>query len=361
LQGGAGFWSPAFNNKIGWGTDGDRSRRRKKTMMQSCALCRYGRLFGGLAVAAFVLLSVMAGAQNYPTHTVRIVVPFPAGGLNDTAARLLQPHLEKALGQTVIVDNRPGASGAVGTDAVAKATPDGHMLVVVASSHTVTPATNPKLPYNTERDLAPIAMIGKNPLLFVVNAKVPAKTLPEFVTLAKQNPGKFNYSSPGAASQTHLVTELLSATAGIKMQHIPYRGGTPAILAVVQDDAQFSVISPLVALPHLQAGTVRAIAAGSLTRDAQFPDLPTVAESGYPGFEAIQWVGILTAAGTPKPVIDRINAEVNRAIRDPDLVAKLALQGVSPAGGTPEEFQKLITTEIRNWTAAARTANIKME
>lgn len=315
-----------------------------------------------LALAVFPLFVVGAvHAQTYPTQTIRIIVPFPAGGLNDTTARLLQPYLEKALGQTVIVDNRPGASGAVGTDAVAKATPDGHTLVVVASSHTVAPATNPKLPYDTERDLASIALLARNPLLFVVNAKVPAKTLAEFIALAKENPGKFNYSSPGAASQTHLVTELLSGTAGIKMQHIPYRGGAPAMLAVVQGDAQLSVISPLAALPHMQAGTVRAIAAGSLARDKQFPDLPTVAESGYPGFEAIQWVGMLTAAGTPKPIIDRINAEVNRALREPDLITKLAAQGVSPAGGTPEAFQKLIATEIRNWTAAARAANIKME
>jgi tripartite-type tricarboxylate transporter receptor subunit TctC len=323
--------------------------------------CQLGRLVGGVAVMGVILVAAFAGAQTYPTHTIRIVVPFPAGGLNDTTARLLQPYLEKALGQTVIVDNRPGASGSVGTDAVAKATPDGHTLVVVASSHTVVPVTNPKLPYNTERDLAPIALLVKNPLLFVVNAKLPVKTLPEFIALAKENPGKFNYSSPGAASQTHLLTELLSRTAGITMQHIPYRGGAPAMLAVVKGDAHLSVISPLASLPHIQAGTVRAIAAGSLTRDKQFPDLPTVAESGYPGFEAIQWVGMLTAAGTPKAVVERINAEVNRALRDPDLIAKFAAQGVSPAGGTPDEFQKLITTEIKNWTAAVRAANIKVE
>src|SRR5262249_39812139 len=154
------------------------------------------------------LASGTASAQNYPNRTVRIIVPFPPGGLVDTSARLIQPYLEKALGQTVIVDNRPTASGIVGTDAVAKAQPDGHTLLMVASSHTVTPATNPKLPYDTERDLAPIAILGKNPLLFVVNAKVPAKTLGEFVALAKASPGKFNYATPGAASQSHLVTEL---------------------------------------------------------------------------------------------------------------------------------------------------------
>jgi tripartite-type tricarboxylate transporter receptor subunit TctC len=261
----------------------------------------------------------------------------------------------------VIVENRPAASGIVGTEAVAKAPPDGYMLLMVASSHTVIPATNPKLPYDAEHDFAPIAIVGKNPLLFVINAKLPAKTLGEFVALAKASPGKLNYATPGAASQSQLVTELFDQRAGISMQHIPYKGGAPAMMATVAGETQFAVISPLVSMPHIQSGTLRAVAAGSLARDAQFPDLPTVAESGYPGFEAIQWVGLLTTAGTPRPIVERLNAEVNRAIRDPDLVAKLALQGISPAGGTPEDFQKLISTEIHNWTGVAKAANIKAE
>jgi tripartite-type tricarboxylate transporter receptor subunit TctC len=316
----------------------------------------------GLMAALVLVLGVTAAnAQTFPNRVVRIVVPFPAGGLNDTVARLLQPHLEKALGQTVIVDNRAGASGILGTDAVAKSAPDGHTLVMVASSHTVTPATNSKLPYNTENDLASVVMVGKSPLLFVVNAKVKAKTLPEFIALAKASPGKLNYATPGAASQSHLVTELLSARTGIKMQHIPYRGGAPAMTAVIAGDTEFAVISTLLSLPHIQAGTVRAIAVGSLTRDPQFPDLPTVAESGVPGFEAIQWVGLLAAAGSPRPIVDRLNAEVDRALRDPDLIAKLAQQGINPAGGTPEDFQKVISSEIRQWTEVARAANIKAE
>ena len=317
--------------------------------------------------ALFALLTAVlswvpiAQAQTYPDRPVRIVVPFPAGGLNDVVARIIQPHLEKAFGQPVIVDNRPGASGAVGADAVAKAPPDGHMLLVVASSYTVVPATNPKLPFNSERDLAAVALLGRNPLLFVTGAKVPAKSLGEFVALAKQEPGKLNYSSPGAASQTHLVIELFSRTAGIKLQHIPYRGGAPAVMALVTGDAQLTAISPLVSMPQIQAGTLRALAAGSLARDPQLPDLPTVAEQGFAGFEAIQWVGLLTTAGTPKPVIDRINGEVNRALRDADVIAKLAAQGISPAGGKPEEFQALIASEIRTWTETARAANIKVE
>jgi tripartite-type tricarboxylate transporter receptor subunit TctC len=318
-------------------------------------------LLRGSVLLAAACCAIAASAQTFPNRTIRLIVPFPPGGLNDTAARLIQPYLEKSLGQPVIIDNRPAASGIVGTDAVAKAQPDGHTLLMVASSHTVVPATNPKLPYDADKDFAPVAMVGRNPFLFIVNAKVPAKTLGEFVALAKASPGKLNYATVGAASQSHLVTELFSQRAGIKLQHIPYRGGAPAILATVQGDTEFTVISPLASLPHVQSGALRAIAVGSLTRDPQLPDLPTVAESGFPGFEAIQWVGLLTTAGTPKEIVARLNAEVNRAIRDADMIAKLAAQGMSPAGGTPEDFHKVIVTEIRNWTETARAANIKAE
>ena len=171
---------------------------------------------------------------------------------------------------------------------------------MVASSFTVIPATHPNVPYDAERDLAPIVMVAKNSLLFLVNPKVPAKSLAEFVALAKADPGKFNYASPGAATQTHLVVELFSQRAGIKLQHIPYRGGAPAMTAMVAGDTQFTAISTLLSLPQIQSGALRAIASGSLTRDPQLPDLPTVAEQGFPGFEAIQWIGLLTTAGTPE-------------------------------------------------------------
>jgi len=329
-------------------------------MVQSDAFRR--QLCGALAGALMLMLGSAPGVtQTWPDRPVRIVVPFPPGGLNDTVARLIEPHLERALGQPVVVDNRPAASGIVGTDAVAKAPPDGHMLLMVASSYTVIPATNSKLPYDSERDLQPVIMVGKNPLLFVVNAKVPAKTLPEFVTLAKASPGKFNYASPGAASQNNLVIELFSRAAGIKLQHIPYRGGAPAVMATVAGDAALTAISPLASLPQIEAGNLRALAAGSLARDRQFPDLPTIAEQGFPGFEAIQWVGLLTTAGTPKAIVERLNSEVNRALRDPDVLAKLAAQGISPAGGSAEDFQATIAREIRKWTEVARAANIRVE
>jgi tripartite-type tricarboxylate transporter receptor subunit TctC len=302
-----------------------------------------------------------ADADTYPSRPVRLIVPFAAGGLNDVVARLVAPHLERALGQPFIIDNRPAASGIVGTDATAKAAPDGYTLLMVASSFTVLPATHPKLPYEPERDLAPIVMVAKNSLLFLINPKVPAKSLGEFVALAKAEPGKFNYASPGAATQTHLVVELFSSKAGIKLQHIPYRGGAPAMTAMVAGDTHFTAISTLLSLPQIQAGALRAIANGNLTREPQLPELPTVAEQGFPGFEAIQWIGLLTTAGTPKEIVERINAEVNRALRDPDLIAKFAQQGIVPAGGTPAEFQRTIAADIRNWTETARAANIKAE
>jgi tripartite-type tricarboxylate transporter receptor subunit TctC len=302
-----------------------------------------------------------ARADTYPSRPVRLIVPFAAGGLNDVVARLVAPYLERALGQPFIIDTRPAASGIVGTDATAKATPDGYTLLMVASSFTVIPATHQKVPYDAQRDLAPIVMVAKNALLFLVNPKVPAKSLAEFVALAKADPGKFNYASPGAATQTHLVVELFSQRAGIKLQHIPYRGGAPAMTAMVAGDTQFTAISTLLSLPQIQSAALRAIASGSLTRDPQLPDLPTVAEQGFPGFEAIQWIGLLTTAGTPTEIIERLNAEVNRALRDPDLIAKFAQQGISPAGGTPADFQRTIAADLKNWTETARAANIRAE
>jgi tripartite-type tricarboxylate transporter receptor subunit TctC len=324
------------------------------------------RTFGIWTVALFVMALAALGAPDahadtYPSRPVRLIVPFAAGGLNDVVSRLIAPYLERSLGQPFIIDNRPAASGIVGTDATAKAAPDGYTLLMVASSFTVVPATNPKLPYDPERDLAPIGLVAKNSLLFLVNPKVPANSLAEFVALAKANPGKLNYASPGAATQTHLVVELFSKKAGIKLQHIPYRGGAPAMTAMVAGDTQFTAISTLLSLPQIQAGALRPIASGSLARDPQLPDLPTVAEQGFPGFEAIQWIGLLTTAGSPTEIIQRLNAEINRALRDPDLIAKFARQGISPAGGTPAEFQHTIAADLKNWTETARAANIKAE
>ncbi|MGZ5811397.1 MAG: Bug family tripartite tricarboxylate transporter substrate binding protein [Xanthobacteraceae bacterium] len=310
-------------------------------------------------IAVALAAPCSAIAQQYPTQSVRIIVPFPAGGINDAVARLIGPYLQDALGQPVIIDNRPGASGIIGTNAVVTAPNDGHTLVMVASSHTVAPATGVKLPYDTENDLAAVAMVTKNPMLFVVGKNVQASTLPEFISLAKAAPGQLNYATVGNASQSHLVTVLLEQRAGIRLQHIPYRGGAPAITSLLTGETQFAVLSPQVSLPQMDANLIRALAVGSLTRDPQFINIPTVAEQGYPGFEAVQWVGLLAPAGTSREVIGRLNAEVNRALQDPDLIAKLVPLGMSAAGGTPGDFQKVITSEIKLWTEIAHSANIQ--
>jgi tripartite-type tricarboxylate transporter receptor subunit TctC len=196
-------------------------------------------------------------------------------------------------------------------------------------------------------------------LLFVTSDAVPAKDLKDFVALAKSKPGALNYASVGTASQAQLVTELFARTAGITMQHIPYRGGAPAVTSLLTGDTQFAVLSPQVSLPQMETGKMRALGAGSLTRDPQFPNIPTVAEQGYPDFEAVQWVGLLAPKGMPPGVVEKLNAEINRAIRTPDMIAKFAQQGMSPAGGTPQKFQSVIVHEIKVWTEVARAADIK--
>ncbi len=315
----------------------------------------------GIAAALVLALATPAAADTYPNRIIRLIVPFPAGGSNDVAARIIAPHLEQALGQTVIVDNRPAAGGIVGSDAVAKAPPDGHMLLLVASSYTVTPALNAKLPYEPERDFAPISLVNSNAMVFFVNPKLPARTLGELVALAKAQPGKLNYSSPGAGSQTHLVIELLSRRAGIAMQHVPYRGGAPAMMAVLSGEADFTLLAPNVIFPHIRAGTIRAIATGGATRHAQLPDVETTAEAGFPEVQAVQWVGVFTTAGTPKEVVDRLNAELNRILALPDVVEKFTAQGVTPGGSTSADFRALISTEIKQWSETVRAANIKVE
>ncbi len=316
-----------------------------------------------VVASAFALLSVCLDvpASDYPSRPIRIVVPTAAGSSPDIMARLLQPYLERSLKQPIVVDNRAGASTMVGTDAVARATPDGYSLLLVNTTFTVNGALNSKMSFDAEKDLEPIALLVKNPLVFAINAKLPARTLAEFVALAKAQPGKFNYGTSGASTQAHLLLEMWSTQAGIKMQHIPYRGGAPAALSVATGETQMVLLSPLGILNHIEAGTVRAVASGGLTRDPSLPDLPTAAEQGFPGFEAVQWFGLLTTGGTPKDIVERINAEVNKALRDPTLIGKLQQQGTTVAGGTPGEFRSLIAGEIRNWKETAQRANIKAQ
>jgi tripartite-type tricarboxylate transporter receptor subunit TctC len=233
------------------------------------------------AIALLAALAAPALAQTWPTRPIRLIVPFAAGGANDIVARLIQPDLEQALGQPIIIENKPAASGTVGTDQVAKATPDGYSLLMAFTTHTVNPAVNAKLPYDTERDLAPVVLIGKSPLLFIVNPSVPAKTLSQFVALAKQNPRKFNYGTPGATSQAHLVIALWSKLAGIEMQHVPYRGGAPAVLGTVAGDVQLTLMSPIASLAQINAGALRPLATGVPSAIRIFPTCQALPRAAF--------------------------------------------------------------------------------
>ena len=316
----------------------------------------------GLAVILIVAAAFHASAQSYPNKPIRLIVPLAAGGAADIVGRLLQGPLERALGQPIVIENKPGASGTLGTDMVAKATPDGHTLgISMATQTTVNPAVTTSMPYDTEKDLAPIVLVGKNPMMFLTNAAIPAKTVSEFIALAKANPEKFNYATPGAASQAHLVIAYWSSLAGIKIQHVPYKGGGPAILSTVAGETQLTVISSLLAAPHVASGKLRALATGGLTRDPQFPDVPTMAELGYPDVEAVTWVGIYAPGGTPREIVQKLNSEIARIIREPEIKSKLDQQGLILAGGPPDELGKLIAVEIKRWTGVARANNISVQ
>ncbi|HEX2243116.1 MAG TPA: tripartite tricarboxylate transporter substrate binding protein [Gammaproteobacteria bacterium] len=297
--------------------------------------------------------------DNYPSRPIRLVVPSAAGSAQDIVVRLLQPHLEKSFKQPIVIENRSGASTTLGADAVARATPDGYTLLVEPTTFTVNAALTKKLPYDIERDFEPVALLVKNPLLLAINSKLPARSLIEFLDLAKASRGKFNYATPGAASQAHLLIEMLSARANIKMQHVPYRGGGPAALSVAAGETELTLLSPVVLQSHMQSGAVRALATGGMTRDSQFPDLPTIAESGFSDFQAVQWLGLLTTGRTPKAIVQKLNREVNRILANPQIASRLASQGTTPAGGSPDEFRQLIAAELKNWKDVAQRANIK--
>jgi tripartite-type tricarboxylate transporter receptor subunit TctC len=310
-------------------------------------------------LAAIIAIPHAAHAQDYPSRAIRIIVPFPPGGLNDNVARIVGPFLSQKLGQPVIVENKSGASGIIGTDAVAKAAPDGYTLAVVASSHTVVPATNANMPFDTEHDLAAVSLLMRDPLMFVASSKVQAKTLKEFVAQAKAQPGKLTYATPGTDSQSHFVTELFDSRAGITMVQVPYRGGAPSLLSLISGETDFGVLSTQLSGPQIKAGKLIPLASGGDARSPHFPDVPTLAESGYPKLEALQWVGMLAPAKTPKDVIAKLNGAVRDVLALPEVKARFDAQGITAAASTPEEFQNLIGSEIKQWKAVAAASGIK--
>lgn len=312
-------------------------------------------LAGGLAAAP------AAQAQSYPAKPVRLVVAFPAGGGIDTITRLLAPKLAEALGQQMIVDNRVGASGNIGTDHVAKSAPDGYTVLMAYSSHASNAALFPKLPYDTVKDFQPVSVIGTVPHVILVNPSMPVKTVAELVRLAKARPGEITYSSPGNGTPLHLATELLKVTAGLDIRHVPYKGASPAMVSTMSGETQLTITTTVVASPLVKAGRLRAIAIASEKRVSTFPALPTVAESGIKGTESNSWYGMLVPAATPRPIVDRLHAALIKALAAPDIREKFADQSVEISGNRPEQFDKIIRDDIAVWTKVVKASGAKVD
>src|SRR5436190_4533456 len=312
------------------------------------------------ALIAVVLCAAPALAQSYPTRPIRLVVPFGAGGGTDNLARIVEPLVSKALGQPLVIENRPGGGSVIGMDAVAKANPDGYSLVMTDTSIAVNPSLKP-LPYDTLKDFAPVSLLATAPVILMSHPKVPAKTLQEFVALAKAQPGKFNYASGGNGASTHLGGELLKLVAGIDVVHVPYRGTGPAMNDLIGGHVgvMFSGISS--AKAYLDAGTLRAFAVTGEVRNTAVPDVPTFAEAGLAGVTASTYWGVLAPKGTPKDVVDRLSAELAKAMRDPDIVARIAQLGYLPVAGGPADYAQNIRSEIEKWSKVVKAANIKAD
>ena len=313
-------------------------------------------------VALAALGPSQALAQAYPTKPVRLVVPFPPGGSTDIVARIVAQKLGERIGQPVLVENRGGAGGTIGTEAVAKAAPDGYTLGFASTStHAVAPAVYAKLPYDPVKDFAPISLVAVTPYLLVVNPKVEVKTLKEFVAYVKPRPGKFNYASAGTGSTTHLAMEMLKSSAGLFILHIPYNGNGPAGTAVIAGDVEFLFGSLPALLPHAKSGRVRPIAVGTPKRSPSLPDVPTVAESGFPGFDASLWLAVMAPAGTPAPVIDRLNKETVAVVKSPETAQALDKAGAEPVTSTPAELTKMVRDGVQKYAAAVKRAGVKLE
>jgi tripartite-type tricarboxylate transporter receptor subunit TctC len=301
-----------------------------------------------------------AEAQVYPSHSARLIVPFPPGGPNDVLARLIGQWLHERLGQPFIIDNRPGAGGNIGTEAVVKAAPDGYTLLLINSNHTVNATLYDRLNYNFIRDIAPVAPIIHLPLVAVLNPLVPAKTLLEFIAHAKANPGKLNYASVGNGSTPHVAGELFKMMTGIDLVHVPYRGGVPAVTDLISGQVQAMFIVPGLVTEHIKAGKLRAVAVTSATRSDVLPDVPTV-NSIVKGYDATTWFGIGAPKNTPSGIVDKLNKEINAALADPKIKAQLADLGGTSLTLSPAEFAKLIADDTEKWGNVIRAANIKPE
>ncbi len=309
-----------------------------------------------------VLLATAAGAQSYPTKPVRIVAPFPPGGVADVLARAIQPGLQEALGQQVVIDNKPGAGGNIGAEIVAKAEPDGYTLLLASAGIlTINEFLYSKMPFDTATAFAPITVVGDMPNIVVVSPKTAINTLKELIDRAKNLPGKLNFGSAGNGTTTHLAIVLLEQAAGIRLAHVPYKGAAPAVQDLVAGQIDGLVDNPPLVLGHIKSGTIKALAWAAPQRMAILPDVPTAAEAGLPGFEASSWFALIAPAGTPKEIVARLNAATAKILRDPKMVEQFAQRGVRLVGNSVEEFTAFIPKERARWAEIVKTSGVKLE
>jgi tripartite-type tricarboxylate transporter receptor subunit TctC len=315
------------------------------------------------AIGAVALLLAGAGsaqAQNWPNKPIRMVVPYTPGGYTDLMARLVSEKMATALGQTIVIENKPGANAVIGTDTVAKAAPDGYTFGTVIAAHSVNPSLNPKLPYDTMKDFTYVSLTSVAPLILIATPALPAKDMKEFIALAKSKPGQLNFASSGIGSAAHLTMEMLKSREGLNLQHIPYKGTAGALQDTVggQINVMFDVIGPL--MSQVKSGNAKALAVASKERVPAAGDTPTMAEAGVPDFVSGTWSGIIAPAGTPQDIVDRVAAEAKKALADPDLRKKLDDQGIVAMGTTPAEFKTFVAEEILRWKKVITDADIKM-
>ena len=316
-----------------------------------------------LSGAALVLAALAAGtsfSQNYPTKPVRIIAPFAPGGGTDFIARLLAQKLTERLGQQVIVENKPGAGGNLGAEFAVKSPPDGYTLLLIAGSYTVNPSLY-KLSFDPVNDISPIVQLSQGPFVVAVHPSVQAKTLPELIDYARKEPDKFSYASAGSGSITHLASELFLEMAKIRMVHVPHKGTGPALNDTIAGNTQVIFGSVATTLQFIKSGRLRGLAVTTAQRIAAAPELPTVAEAGVPGYQVVLWHGLVAPKGIPAPIVQRLNQAANDALKGKDVADVLASDGVTPAGGSPDQFREVIRNDIARWSDVVKKANIKID
>jgi tripartite-type tricarboxylate transporter receptor subunit TctC len=316
-----------------------------------------------MALACAWPQSGLAGdAAGYPAKPIRMVSPFAAGGSTDILARLVGPKLTEAWGQQVLVDNRPGAGGTVAAEIVAKAPADGHTLLLTSvSAHAINPALRAKLPYDPIKDFAPVTQLASGNNVLVVHPSLPVRTVKELIALARANPAQLTFASGGVGTPAHLAGELFKSIAKVDIVHVPYKGGSPAAIALMSGEASLTFGSILSVLPQIKARRLKALAVTRATRSAALPELPTVAEAGVPGFELNSWYGIVAPGGTPPEIVSKLNGAIVRAVNSKDIRERLESEGIEPAGTTSDEFARYIEAEIRKWSEVVRRSGARAE